>query len=60
MAVSPEHRSKQWEVLTDMKIFKLELKRMLKAKLTWILLLLSLVFSVLLAYLPVTYCYSNY
>ena len=43
-----------------MKIFKLELKRMLKAKLTWILLLLSLVFSVLLAYLPVTYCYSNY
>ena len=43
-----------------MKIFKLELKRMLKAKLTWILLLLSLVFSVLLAYLLVTYCYSNY
>ncbi len=43
-----------------MKILKLELKRMLKAKLTWILLLLSLVFSVLLAYLPVTYCYSNY
>lgn len=43
-----------------MKILKLELKRMLKARLTWILLSLSFVFSVLLAYLPVTYCYSNY
>lgn len=43
-----------------MRFLRLELKRALKAKLTWILLLLSLVFSVLLAYLPTTYCYSNY
>ncbi len=33
---------------------------MLKAKLTLILLVLSLLFSALLAYLPTTYCYSNY
>lgn len=33
---------------------------MLKSKLTWILLVLSLLFSALLAYLPTTYCYSNY
>lgn len=43
-----------------MKILKLELKRMLKSKLTLILLVLALLFSILLAYLPVTYCYSNY
>ena len=33
---------------------------MLKSKLTWILMVLSLLFSALLAYLPTTYCYSNY
>ena len=43
-----------------MKIFKLEVKRMLRARLTWIFLALALVFSVVLAYLPVTYCYSSY
>lgn len=43
-----------------MNIFKQELKRVLKTKLTWILLTLALFFSVLLAYLPITYCYSNY
>ncbi|MCI8526136.1 MAG: ABC transporter permease subunit [Oscillospiraceae bacterium] len=43
-----------------MRILRLELKRMLKAKLTLILLVLSLLFSALLAYLPTTYCYSNY
>ena len=43
-----------------MRILRLELKRMLKARLTWILLSLVLVFSILLAYLPVTYCYSSY
>ena len=42
-----------------MEILRLELKRMLKSKLTWILLVLSLLFSALLAYLPTTYCYSN-
>ena len=42
-----------------MLILRLELKRMLKSKLTWILLVLSLLFSALLAYLPTTYCYSN-
>ena len=43
-----------------MWIFRLELKRVLKARLTWILLVLSLLFSALLAYLPTTYCYSNF
>ena len=43
-----------------MRILRLELKRMLKSKLTWILLVLSLLFSALLAYLPTTYSYSNY
>ena len=43
-----------------MRILRLELKRMLKSKPTWILLVLSLLFSALLAYLPTTYCYSNY
>lgn len=42
-----------------MRILQLECKRMLKSKLTWILLALSLLFSALLAYLPATYCYSN-
>ncbi len=43
-----------------MRIFRLELKRVLKSKLTWILLALALLFSVLLAWLPTTFCYSNY
>lgn len=43
-----------------MRIFRLELKRVLKSRLTWILLALALIFSVLLAYLPTTYCYSRY
>ena len=43
-----------------MWIFRLELKRVLKARLTWILLVLALLFSALLAYLPTTYCYSNF
>ena len=43
-----------------MRIFRLELKRVLKARLTWILLVLALLLSALLAYLPTTYCYSNY
>ncbi len=43
-----------------MRILQLELKRMLKARLTWILLALALILSLLLAYLPVTYCYSSY
>lgn len=43
-----------------MRILQLELKRLLKTKATWILLALALVLSILLAYLPVTYCYSNY
>lgn len=42
-----------------MRIFWLELKRVLQSRLTWILLVLALVLSVLLAYLPITYCYSN-
>ena len=43
-----------------MRIFGLELKRVLKSRLTWILLALALILSVLLAYLPTTYCYSSY
>ena len=43
-----------------MRIFPLELKRVLKSRLTWILLALALVLSVLLAWLPTTYCYSTY
>lgn len=42
-----------------MRILRLELKRVMKSRLTWILLALALVFSVLLAWLPVTYCYSS-
>ena len=43
-----------------MRIFCLELKRVLKSRLTCILLALALLLSVLLAYLPTIYCYSNY
>lgn len=43
-----------------MRILRLELKRVLKARITWILLALALLLSVLLAWLPTTYCYSNY
>lgn len=43
-----------------MRIFRLELKRLLSARLTWILLALALILSVLLAWLPTTYCYSTY
>ena len=43
-----------------MRIMNLECKRILKAKSTWILLALSLLLSVLLAWLPMAYCYSSY
>ena len=43
-----------------MRIFRLELKRVLKSRLTWTLLALALIRSVLLAWLPTTYCYSSY
>ena len=39
-----------------MKILQMELRRMLKTRLTWGLLSLALLLSALLAYLPVTYC----
>lgn len=42
-----------------MRILRLELKRVMKSGLTWALLALALAFSILLAWLPVTYCYSN-
>lgn len=42
-----------------MKVFQLEMKRLMTARLTWILLGLALALSFLLAYLPVLYCYSN-
>lgn len=44
----------------NVRILRLELKRVLKSKLALILLALALLLSVLLAYLPATYCYSNY
>lgn len=50
----------EWEVLIDMRLLKLELKRMLKARLTLILLAAALGLSALLAWLPTTYCYSSY
>lgn len=43
-----------------MRIFILELRRVLKTKLVWGLLALSLALSLLLAWLPVNYCYSSY
>ena len=43
-----------------MRIFILELKRLLKARLTWVPLALALVLSLLLAWLPSRYCYSSY
>lgn len=43
-----------------MRILFLELKRVMKSKLTWILLALALLLSLLLAWMPTTYCYSNY
>lgn len=38
-----------------MRIFTLEIKKILKTRVTWILLLTALVLSVLMAYLPVTF-----
>lgn len=43
-----------------MRILRLELRQMLKTRLTLILLALTLALSLLLAYLPTTYCYSSY
>ncbi len=43
-----------------MRIFQLELKRVLKARITQILMVFALILSVILAWLPTTYCYSNY
>lgn len=38
-----------------MRIFKLELKRVLKTRMTWILLSVSLFLAILMAYLPITF-----
>ena len=43
-----------------MRILKLEIKRVLKTRITLILLLVSLLFSAVLAYLPTTFTYSSY
>lgn len=43
-----------------MRLLKLELKRVLKTRVTFILLLFSLFLSFLMAYLPVTFSYSKY
>lgn len=43
-----------------MRIITLEFKKILKTKSTWILLAMALLLSVLLACLPMAYCYSSY
>lgn len=43
-----------------MRLLKLEMKRILKTRLTIILLLLSFLFSFLLAWLPITFSYNSY
>lgn len=43
-----------------LSLLKWETKRILQSKTTWIFLSLAVILSALLAYLPVTYCYSNY
>lgn len=43
-----------------MRLMKLELKRVLKTRLTLILLALSLALSVLMAYIPTTFCSVSY
>lgn len=40
-----------------MRLLKLELKRVLITRLTWVLLLAALVMSLLMAYLPTTFSY---
>lgn len=43
-----------------MSILRLELRRVLKARAAWALLAAALALSILMAYLPVTYCYTQY
>lgn len=43
-----------------MKLLKLELKRILKTRLTLILLTLSLLLSLVMAYIPITFSYVNF
>lgn len=43
-----------------MGVLRVELKRVVKARMTWVLLGLALLLSAVLAYLPVTYCSSTY
>lgn len=43
-----------------MRLLKHELKRILKTRCTFILLIASILFSALMAYLPMTYEYMSY
>ena len=43
-----------------MRLMKLELKRVLKTRLTLILLTFSLVLSLVMAYIPTTFSYVSY
>ena len=43
-----------------MRIIALEFKKIMKTRSAWILLLLALLLSVLLAWMPMAYCYSSY
>lgn len=63
MAVPEQEFLFLWEKRGDnmkFRLLRLELKRVLKPKRTWILLTLALLLSVLLAYLPTRFCYSGY
>ncbi len=43
-----------------MRLMKLEIKRIIKTRLTLVLLFLALLFSLLLAWLPITFSYNSY
>lgn len=46
--------------VTSMRLLRLEMKRVIKTRSTLLLLSLALLLSVLMAWLPVTFCYSSY
>lgn len=60
MDVSAERQGIGEEAQMNGKIWKLEVKKTLRTRTTWILLVLALFLTVLLAYLPTAFCYSRY
>lgn len=57
MDVSPGNSRQE---VISMRLLRLEMKRMIKTKSTMLLLSLALLLSVLMAWLPVTFCDSSY